>query len=194
MRFGAFLPFALFTALLPASLSAQGELSSKQAESALSPWFPSTCAPGATNSQMTLSLVCTPKNNPSAPPLLIGAATLDATELSIQIGLLQSAASKPKTKHRKGDRGDVLETRMARQEQSPRGRFGFYGAHPGITESALSFVVVDPTTRRSLQLMYTYRAPAADVPINAVATAKSMDAIFENLKRAGFALEKRYWR
>ena len=82
-----------------------------------------------------------------------------------------------------------------RQERSPGGRLGFYGAHPGLVESALSFIVVDPNTRQSLQLMYTFRpAPHGEEPINWAATHQSREAIFENLKHAGFALEKRYWR
>jgi hypothetical protein len=42
--------------------------------------------------------------------------------------------------------------------------------------------------------MYTYHAPQTDEPINWKATTKSMEAIFDDLRRAAFALEKRYWR
>ena len=191
MRFHA---LALLATLLPATLQAQTELSPKQADSALARWFPVACAAESTaDSQMTLAMVCPPKNDPKGAPLLIGAATLDAGVLATQIGVAESAATKPKSKHRRRGWDAVLEKRMALQEQSPHGRLGFYGAHQGLTESALSFIVVDPTTRRSLQLIYTYRMPTTDMAIDAKASAKTMDEIFEKLKNASFALEKRYW-
>jgi hypothetical protein len=77
---------------------------------------------------------------------------------------------------------------------SPKGRLGFYGAHPGFNESALSFLLIDAGTRQSLQLMFSYRPPDGAQKIDEKATAKSMSAIFDTLKKAAFSLEKKYWR
>jgi hypothetical protein len=193
MRFPA---FAFWMTILPVVLLAENELNPKHVEDALHSWFPATCAQKPIeNPQMTLVLECASTKDPTAAPLFVGAATLSEWDFANQVNAIATAAQKKKAKHSKNDWDAKLEARVMRQERSPRGRLGFYGAHPGVEDSALSFIVIDPTTRQSLQLMYTFRpAPHGEEPINWAATHQSREAIFENLKHAGFALEKRYWR